>query len=89
MTDLSRPAIAAAIIVSNGHVLLVRRRLTEGSLSWQFPAGEVEPGETAEQAAVGAGVHPLVSPLTRQATRPDCAAPCRRGRRATTSPTGI
>jgi 8-oxo-dGTP diphosphatase len=25
--------------------LLVRRRVREGSLSWQFPAGECEPGE--------------------------------------------
>lgn len=47
-----RPAIAAAIIVADGRVLLVRRRAKEGRLSWQFPAGEVEPGETAEQAAV-------------------------------------
>jgi 8-oxo-dGTP diphosphatase len=45
------PAIAAAIIVHQGRVLLVRRRVKEGKLSWQFPAGEVEPGETAEQAA--------------------------------------
>jgi 8-oxo-dGTP diphosphatase len=52
MADLPRPAIAAAIIVADGRVLLVRRRRSEGSLSWQFPAGEVEPGETAEQAAV-------------------------------------
>jgi 8-oxo-dGTP diphosphatase len=45
-------AIAAAIIVVEGRVLLVRRRVEEGQLSWQFPAGEVEPGETGEQAAV-------------------------------------
>jgi 8-oxo-dGTP diphosphatase len=47
-----RPAIAAAIIVADGRVLLVRRRVAEGELSWQFPAGEVEPGETPEDAAV-------------------------------------
>jgi len=47
-----RPAIAAAIIVANGRVLMVRRRVSEGQLSWQFPAGEVEPGETGEIAAV-------------------------------------
>jgi 8-oxo-dGTP diphosphatase len=26
--------------------------VAEGSLSWQFPAGQVEPGESAEDAAV-------------------------------------
>ena len=50
--DNARPAIAAAIIVEGGRVLLVRRRVSEGQLSWQFPAGEVEPDETGEQAAV-------------------------------------
>lgn len=46
------PQIAAAIITSNGRVLLARRRVSEGSLAWQFPAGAVEDGESAEQAAV-------------------------------------
>lgn len=40
-----RPPIVAAIIVHHSRVLLVRRRVSEGSLSWQFPAGECEPGE--------------------------------------------
>jgi 8-oxo-dGTP pyrophosphatase MutT (NUDIX family) len=40
-----RPPVVAAIIVHNGRVLLVRRRVSEGTLSWQFPAGECEPGE--------------------------------------------
>lgn len=47
-----RPAIAAAIVVKDGKVLMVRRRVAEGELSWQFPAGEVESGETEEDAAV-------------------------------------
>ena len=47
-----RTSIAAAIIVRDGEVLLVRRRLSEGELSWQFPAGEVEPGESDVQAAI-------------------------------------
>jgi 8-oxo-dGTP diphosphatase len=51
-TPDNRPPIAAAIIVKDGRVLLVQRRVKEGSLSWQFPAGEVEAGETASQAAV-------------------------------------
>jgi 8-oxo-dGTP diphosphatase len=47
-----KPAIAAAVIVQDGHLLLVRRRVAEGSLSWQFPAGQIEPGESPEDAAV-------------------------------------
>ncbi|MBE1875999.1 NUDIX hydrolase [Myceligenerans pegani] len=47
-----KPAIAAAIIVQDGRLLLVQRRVSEGDLSWQFPAGAVEPGETFEDAAV-------------------------------------
>ncbi|MGH3313493.1 MAG: NUDIX hydrolase [Streptomyces sp.] len=47
-----RPGIAAAIVVHEGRVLMVRRRVSEGPLSWQFPAGEVESGEVREDAAV-------------------------------------
>jgi len=47
-----KPAIAAAVITQDGRLLLVRRRVTEGSLSWQFPAGQIEEGESAEDAAV-------------------------------------
>lgn len=47
-----KPGIAAAIIVRDGRVLMVRRAVTEGSLSWQFPAGQIEPGETPAEAAV-------------------------------------
>lgn len=47
-----KPAIAAAVVIQDGRLLLVRRRVSEGSLSWQFPAGQVEPGESAEDAAV-------------------------------------
>ena len=47
-----KPGISAAIIVDDGKVLMVRRAVTEGDLMWQFPAGAIEDGETAEQAAV-------------------------------------
>ena len=47
-----RPAIAAAVIVDDDRVLLIRRRVVEGTLSWQFPAGKVEPGESGAEAAV-------------------------------------
>lgn len=46
-----KPPIAAAVVVQGGRVLLVRRRVAEGSLSWQLPAGAVEDGESPESAA--------------------------------------
>lgn len=50
-TTDAKPPIAAAVIVQGGRVLLVRRRVAEGSLSWQLPAGAVEDGEDPERAA--------------------------------------
>lgn len=41
-----------SIVVHEGRVLLVRRRVVERRLSWQFPAGKAEPGESCEEAAV-------------------------------------
>lgn len=51
-TGSDRPGIAAAVVVRDGCVLLVRRRVREGELLWQFPAGEVEAGESEGEAAV-------------------------------------
>jgi 8-oxo-dGTP diphosphatase len=51
-TKTEKPGISAAIIVCGGRVLMVRRRVKEGDLMWQFPAGGIEPGESAEEAAV-------------------------------------
>ena len=50
-TTDAKPPIAAAVVVQGGRVLLVRRRVAEGSLSWQLPAGAVEDGEPPESAA--------------------------------------
>lgn len=48
-----RPAIAAAVIVQDGKLLLIRRRQAEGSLLWAFPSGEVEQTDrSVEDAAV-------------------------------------
>ncbi|MFJ2399826.1 NUDIX hydrolase [Streptomyces xanthochromogenes] len=53
MTDTTdQPGISAAIIVQDGKALMVRRRISEGELMWQFPAGAIEEGEIAEEAAV-------------------------------------
>ncbi|MEU9183341.1 NUDIX domain-containing protein [Streptomyces sp. NPDC048484] len=43
--------MALAVVVEAGRVLLARRAVAEGSLSWAFPGGKVEPGEQPEQAA--------------------------------------
>lgn len=51
-SDSAQPPIAAAVIAHGGKVLLVKRRVAEGSLSWQFPAGAVEEGESATEVAV-------------------------------------
>jgi 8-oxo-dGTP diphosphatase len=67
-TAQERPGIAAAIVVQDGRVLMVQRRVKEGELSWQFPAGEVEPGETQAEAAVRETAEEVG--LTVKATRP-------------------
>lgn len=51
-TETKKPGISAAIIVDEGRVLMVRRRVGEGDLLWQFPAGAIEDGEAAAEAAV-------------------------------------
>jgi 8-oxo-dGTP diphosphatase len=47
----SKPAIASAVIVQDGRLLLARRRVQEGPVLWALPGGAIEPGESAEQAA--------------------------------------
>lgn len=49
---VAQACVSAAVITLRRRVLLVRRRVPEGELSWQFPAGKVELRETAEDAAV-------------------------------------
>lgn len=51
-TKTEKPGISAAIIVRSDRVLMVRRRISEGELMWQFPAGGIEAGESPEDAAV-------------------------------------
>ncbi|WP_328746345.1 NUDIX domain-containing protein [Streptomyces sp. NBC_00285] len=50
--DATRARVALAVVVEAGRVLLARRVVAEGSLSWVFPGGAVEPGESAERASV-------------------------------------
>lgn len=51
-TTTEKPGISAAIITQGDRVLMVRRRVSEGELMWQFPAGAIEDGEAADEAAV-------------------------------------
>ncbi|MER7049542.1 NUDIX hydrolase [Streptomyces jumonjinensis] len=44
--------VAAGVILQNGRLLLVKRAVPEGSLTWQFPAGKVKQGESPEEAVV-------------------------------------
>ncbi|MDR3083483.1 MAG: NUDIX domain-containing protein [Streptomyces sp.] len=51
-TITDKPGVSVAITVQEGRVLMVRRRIGEGELMWQFPAGGIEAGEDAAAAAV-------------------------------------
>lgn len=73
---MDRDLIAGAVVVHDGHVLLIRRSAPAGALLWTFPSGKVEPGESASAAAVrealeeaGVTVAPLVVLGSR--THPD------------------
>ncbi|MFG2631033.1 NUDIX hydrolase [Streptomyces sp. NPDC048473] len=52
VTIEAQTAVAAAVVVQDGRVLLVRRRIAEGALLWQFPAGKIESDEAPEETAV-------------------------------------
>ncbi|MEV7034580.1 NUDIX hydrolase [Streptomyces sp. NPDC093272] len=54
MTDTvtEKPPVSVAIIVDGGKVLMARRRAAEGEISWVFPGGAIEAGESPEEAAV-------------------------------------
>lgn len=43
---------AGGVIVEEGRVLLIQMRNLKGEKVWTFPKGHIDPGETAEQAAV-------------------------------------
>jgi len=44
--------IVIGVIENNKKILMVRRRIKEGDLSWQFPGGVVGENETEESAIV-------------------------------------
>jgi 8-oxo-dGTP diphosphatase len=50
--DTAEPSVAACYIVKDGRLLMVRRIKQDGGLEWAGPSGQVEPGETPEEAVV-------------------------------------
>jgi 8-oxo-dGTP diphosphatase len=45
------PKVVLAVVAHNNKVLMVCKKLIEGGLTWQFPGGTVEPGESEAEAA--------------------------------------
>lgn len=52
MSKKTPAAAAVAVIVWGSRVLLIKRRIPDGSLVWQFPGGKIEGHENQVQAAV-------------------------------------
>lgn len=52
ITEVQPLRVAIAVVVKDSSVLLVCRRDDAGGISWQFPAGVVKPGGSAEAVAV-------------------------------------
>jgi 8-oxo-dGTP diphosphatase len=50
--EITSPSVAACYIVRNRRLLMVRRIKREAGLEWAAPSGQVEVGETPEDAAV-------------------------------------
>lgn len=47
----ARPSVVSCYIVQDGRLLMLRRRFPSGALEWTALSGEIEPGETPEEAA--------------------------------------
>ncbi|MCX4659130.1 NUDIX hydrolase [Streptomyces uncialis] len=74
--DHRTTTVVAGVILQNGRLLLVKRRVAEGSLTWQFPAGKVERGEAPEDAVVRevkeeTGLVVAVTEQLRERTHPE------------------
>lgn len=50
--QVDKAHVAIAVIVQDGRVLMVRPTQWDAGRPWQFPGGQIESGETPEQAAV-------------------------------------
>ncbi|GGM23473.1 hypothetical protein GCM10010129_79840 [Streptomyces fumigatiscleroticus] len=77
---MDRTPVAAAVVVYDGRLLLIRRRVAENLLSWQLPAGKVESGEApgdaaAREALEEAGVGVAAVFLLGERVHPDTGRP--------------
>ena len=45
-------SVVVGIICHKGRILMVKRAKQEGNLTWAFPGGKVEAGETKEEACI-------------------------------------
>ena len=52
MSPTNKEHSAGGVILENGSVLLIQMQNLKGEKVWTFPKGHLEPGETAEEAAV-------------------------------------
>ena len=52
MAETKKEHSAGGVIFEEGRVLAIRMRNLKGEEVWTFPKGHLDPGETAEQAAV-------------------------------------
>lgn len=50
--DRKDKPVAMAMVIKDGLVLMTHRRYKEPAFQWNFVSGEVEPGETPEEAAL-------------------------------------
>ncbi|MEU3597793.1 DUF6415 family natural product biosynthesis protein [Streptomyces sp. NPDC006798] len=78
------PTVALGVVSHQQMVLLVRRRVVEGRLAWQFPGGVLLDGELPEAGAVretleetGVSVAPAIGrvPVIGRRTHPDTGCP--------------
>jgi 8-oxo-dGTP pyrophosphatase MutT (NUDIX family) len=52
MSETNKEHSAGGLIFEDGNVLLIQMRNLKGDAAWTFPKGHIEPGETAEAAAL-------------------------------------
>ncbi|MDD2805338.1 MAG: NUDIX hydrolase [Elusimicrobiales bacterium] len=52
MSEIQKEHSAGGVVFEDGRVLAIKMRNLKGEEVWTFPKGHLDPGETAEQAAL-------------------------------------